>query len=106
MIVEQRTYTVQVGKMSAYMEAFSERGLPIMKRILGNFVGFFVSDLGELNQAIQLWGYDSYAERERRRAILAMEPDWLAYLKGSPPVILRQENRILVPASFSPKLSG
>jgi len=101
-IVEQRTYTVQVGKMNAYRDYFAEHGLPAQKRILGNFLGFFVADLGELNQAIQLWGYESYAERERRRAILATDSEWLAYLKSSPQVIVRQENRILIPAPFSP----
>ncbi|MFT3907555.1 MAG: NIPSNAP family protein [Steroidobacteraceae bacterium] len=102
MIVEQRTYTIQIGKMNAFRDAFAEKGLPAQKRILGNFLGFFVSDVGELNQAIQMWGYESYAERERRRAILATDPDWLDYLRNSPPVILRQENRILLPAAFSP----
>ena len=102
MIVEQRTYTIQVGKMNVYCDYYQEHGLPAQKRVLSNFLGFFTSDLGELNQAVQLWGYDNYAERERRRAILAKDLDWLAYLKGSPQVILRQENRILLPTSFSP----
>ncbi|WP_129781889.1 NIPSNAP family protein [Peristeroidobacter soli] len=102
MIVEQRTYTIQVGKMNIYRDYYAEHGLPAQKRILGKFLGFFVADIGELNQAIQLWGFDSYAERERLRAVLAADPDWQAYLKSSPQVILRQENRILVPASFSP----
>jgi hypothetical protein len=101
-IVEQRIYTIQVGKMNAFRDYYAEHALPVMKRVLGNFLGFFTSDLGELNQAIQLWGYDSYAERERRRALLATESEWLAYLKGGPPVIITQENRILLPASFSP----
>lgn len=102
MIIEQRTYTIQVGKMNAFRDYYAEHALGVQKRILGNLVGFFTSDIGELNQAIQMWGYDSYAERERRRAILATDPDWLNYLKTSPQVILRQENRILLPTAFSP----
>jgi hypothetical protein len=102
MIIEQRTYTIQVGKIRPYMEYFGAHGLPVMQRVLGNFIAFFHADIGELNQAIQLWGYESYAERERRRAILAQEAEWLEYLRNSPPVILRQENRILLAAPFSP----
>ena len=102
MIIEERTYTIQVGKVNAYRDYYQEHALEVQKRILGNLLGFFTSDLGELNQVIQLWGYDSYAERERRRAILATDPDWLAYLRTSPQVILRQESRVLLPASFSP----
>ena len=51
---------------------------------------------------VHLWGYDSLAERERRRAALAADPDWLAYLKQSPDIVVEMESRILVPAAFSP----
>ena len=51
---------------------------------------------------MHLWGYESLAERERRRALLAADPDWLAYLKQSPDIIVKMESRILVPAPFSP----
>lgn len=101
-IVEQRIYTIQVGKMNAFRDHYAQFGLPVMKRVLGNFLGFFTSDVGELNQAIQLWGYENYGERERRRALLATEADYLDYLKASPPVVISQQNRILLPASFSP----
>lgn len=102
MIVEQRTYTIQVGKMNVYREHYEKNGLPVQQRVLGNFLGFFTSDIGELNQSVALWGYESLADREARRAVLAKDPEWLEYLKASPGVILRQENRILLPATFSP----
>lgn len=102
MIIEQRTYTIQVGKMNAYRDYYEQNGLPAQKRILGNFLGFFISDIGDLNQAVAMWGFESYAERERLRAELSKDAQWLEYLKTSPQVILNQENKILVPASFSP----
>jgi hypothetical protein len=101
-IVEQRTYTIQTGKMNVYKDFFAEHGLPVQQRVLGNLLGFFVSDIGELNQVIQLWGFDSYEDRVRRRAELFSTPEWLDYLKNAPPVILRQENSILAPTAFSP----
>src|SRR5215469_14409146 len=102
MIVEQRAYTFQVGKVNQLLEYYGTHGLPIQQRILGNLIGFFSSDIGELNQVVHLWGYESLAERERRRAVMAKDEEWLNYLRNQPPVILRQENRILIPASFSP----
>jgi hypothetical protein len=102
MIVEHRTYTIQVGQMNAYRDYLAQHGLAVQQRILGNLIGFFTSDIGELNQAIQMWGYESYADRETRRAELSGNAEWLEYLKGSPKVILRQENRILLPTGFSP----
>ena len=102
MIVEERIYTLQVGKVATYRDFFMEHGLPVQQRVLGNLLGFFVSDIGELNQVIQLWGFDSYEDRVRRRAELFAAPEWLDYLKNAPQFILRQENRILVPTAFSP----
>jgi hypothetical protein len=102
MIIEMRTYTIQIGKFGQFAEYYAAHGLPPQQRILGNLIGYFSSDIGALNQAVQLWGYESYAERERRRAELAKDPDWLNYLKTAPQVIVSQENRILLPTAFSP----
>jgi hypothetical protein len=101
-IVEQRTYTVQIGKMNSFVEHYLQAGLPVMKRVLGNFLGFYTSDIGALNQAIHMWGYESYTDREKRRALLSADPDWHAYIKNGPPVVVSQENRILIPSAFSP----
>ena len=102
MIVEQRVYTVQVGKANQLIDYYGAHGLGVQQRILGNLIGYFSSDIGPLNQVVHFWGYDSLAERERRRAILAKDDEWLAYLRNQPPVITGQENRILIPVPFSP----
>ena len=39
--------------------------------ILGNQIGFFYTEFGELNKVVHLYGYDSYEDRDKRRAILA-----------------------------------
>jgi hypothetical protein len=49
-----------------------------------------------------LWGYDSLAEREKRRKALFEDKDWLEYLAQSPDIVVAMESRILVPAPFSP----
>ena len=102
MIVEERCYTLKPGTLRIYYEDYDPRGLDIQTRILGNLIGYFHTEIGELNQVVHLWGYDSLAERERRRALLAADPEWQAYLKQSPEIVVRMESRILVPAPFSP----
>ena len=102
MIVEERTYTVKPGTVHQYYADYNPRGLKIQQRILGHLIGYFHTEIGELNQIVHLWGYDSLAERERRRAALAADPEWLAYLQQSPDIIVAMKSRILVPAPFSP----
>ena len=59
-------------------------------------------DIGEPSSIVQLWGYDSFAERERRRALLQADERWKAFLAKLQPLLHTQQNRILIPAPFSP----
>jgi hypothetical protein len=102
MIVEERTYTVKPGTVTQYYDDYNPRGLQIQKRILGNLIGYFHTEIGPLNTIVHLWGYESLADREKRRAALVADPEWAAYLRQSPDIIVDMESRILIPAPFSP----
>lgn len=102
MIVEQRTYTLLPGKVPEYLANYEALALPVQPPILGNLIGFFQTEIGGLNRVVHLWGYDSMAERDRRRAELAKHPDWPVYLERNNPLVLTQENQIMAPARFSP----
>lgn len=102
MIVDERTYTLYTGKVGEYLRLYQAEGLEIQKRILGNLLGYFSTEVGTLNQIVHLWGYESMEERTRRRAELTADPGWQAYLVKITPLIRIQENRLLVPAPFSP----
>jgi NIPSNAP len=102
MIVEERIYTAQPGKAQEWLAFYGERGLPIQTRLLGRLIGFFTTEIGELNKIVHLWAYDSLAHREQARANLAKDPEWQAFLRESPKVLMHMENRILVPTAFSP----
>ena len=102
MIVEERTYHVFTGKLPELVGLYEREGTQIQQRILGNLIGAFTVDIGELSSIVQLWGYESFAERERRRAELQADEGWKAFLAKLQPLIHTQWNRILVPTSFSP----
>ena len=102
MILDHRTYTVGHGKMSSYLERYERMALPVQLRHLGNLVGFYVSDIGPLNQVVHIWGYTSLEDRERRRAAMAADPDWHAFLAANQGTFTHQEIKILKPTSFSP----
>jgi hypothetical protein len=65
MIVEERCNTLKPGTVHLYYQDYNPRGLRIQTRILGNLIGYFHTEIGELNQVVHLWGYGSLAERER-----------------------------------------
>ncbi len=102
MIVEQRDYQVHAGKLPDVLRLYEEEGIPIQEEILGGLVGAFVTEIGTLSTYSTLWRYDSLAEREEKRARLQADPRWKAFLAQVQPLFHTQQNRILVPTSFSP----
>ena len=106
MIVEQRTYTLHPGKVPEYMRLYEQEGFAIQGPILGNLVGWYTTDFGPLNQIIHMWGYDSYAERDRRRAELQKSTEWRSFVAKIMPLIRTQENKTLLPAPWSPVRQG
>ncbi len=55
-----------------------------------------------LSTYTHIWAYESFAEREERRARLAADERWKAFLAKVQPLIHTQRNRIMIPTSFSP----
>ncbi len=102
MIVEQRDYHVYAGKLPEVLRMYEAEGIPIQQRHLGGFVAAFTTDVGALSTYTTLWRYESYAERERRRADLQADEQWKEFLARLQPLLHTQQNRILVPTSFSP----
>jgi hypothetical protein len=101
-IVEQRDYHVYTGKLPELVRLYEAEGIPLQLEILGGLVGAFTTDIGALSTYTTLWRYDSYAEREERRARLQADERWKAFLGKVQPLMHTQQNRILVPTSFSP----
>ena len=102
MIVEQRDYHVITGKLGQLVQLYATEGIELQQQILGNLIAAFTTDVGALSTYTTMWGYESYAEREERRARLQAEPAWQEFLGKIQPLIHTQQNRILVPTSFSP----
>ena len=102
MIVEQRDYHVYTGKLADLVRMYAEEGIAIQQEILGGLIAAFTTDVGALSTYTSMWGYDSFAEREERRAKLQADDRWVAFLARIQPLIHTQSNRILVPTSFSP----
>ncbi len=102
MIVEQRDYHVFTGKLPELVRLYETEGTAIQQEILGRFLGAFTTDVGELSTYTHMWAYDDFADRETRRARLAADERWKAFLPKILPLIHTQRNRIMLPTSFSP----
>ena len=96
-LYEIRTYTYEPGAIPNVIQRWSERIEARTK--LSPLVGCWYSDLGSLNKWVHIWAYRDYAERERIRREAVQQGIW-------PPQggagLLKQENALVVPASFSP----
>jgi hypothetical protein len=101
-IVEQRDYHVHTGRLPELVRLYETEGIAIQQEVLGGLVGAFTTEIGELSTYTSMWRYDSFAEREARRAALQQRDDWKAFLAKIQPLIHTQRNRILVPTPFSP----
>ena len=102
MIVELRDYHVYTGKLPELVRLYETEGIAIQEAILGGFVGAFTADVGELSTYTHIWTYESFADREERRARLAADERWPGFLAKIQPLIHTQRNRIMVPTSYSP----
>ena len=80
MIVEHRTYNFRPGSLQAWLAKYESEGLPIQKKHLGQFLGLWVTEIGEMHQTVMMWAYDGIADRETRRAAMELDPDWRRYI--------------------------
>jgi hypothetical protein len=105
MIVEMRTYTAVPGRANEFVSLYESMGLALQKKYLGRLLGYYVTELGTLNQIVHLWGFDSLAEREARREKLDADPAWTDYKTAFAKLgaIQHQESKIMKPVSFSPQ---
>ncbi len=102
MYFEMRTYTLRPGVLQHYLDVFESTGLPILSRY-AKLVGFWYTEIGELNQVTHIWAYESLDDRTRKRAALYADPTWQAeFLPRVMPLLEKQENKILRAAPFSP----
>jgi hypothetical protein len=102
MIIEQRDYHVYTGKLNELIEHYAQEGIEIQKEVLGDLIGWFTTDVGELSTVVSMWRYSNFADREERRAALKADPRWPGFMAKIQPLIHTQRNRILIPTSFSP----
>lgn len=103
MLIELRTETFHPGKLAGFLKIVEPEILPLEKKYGGRLIGYFTTETGELNQAIQLWAYGDAGDLEKRSSALSRDAAFVGVMERLRPMIQRQESRLLKPASFSPR---
>ena len=101
MIIEMRTYLLKPAKLKKFLDIYDKQIRETHVSILGNQIGFFYTEFGDLNKVVHLYGYESFEDRDRRRAILTKNKDFLNYLAKVEDIIVHMKNEILLPTDFS-----
>lgn len=103
MIIEERYYICHPGRSQEFLTIFEEGCLAIQARILGCFIGMWETEIGgDLSQIVHMWGYTDLEDRARRRTKLFKNKAYMKQVARLLPCVMTMENRILVPARFSP----
>jgi hypothetical protein len=97
-IVEERNYLMVPGAVPRYLEAWHRLGRPAQTGHLGDPLGVYRVEIGDVNTLVYLWGFADLIDRERRRANLAADADFAAFRREVRDLLLSQTNRILVPS--------
>ena len=107
MIVEHRTYTIKALRTGDFLKLYERAALPLQLKYPGHLIGFYVSEIGPLNEVVHLWGFASLAERERRRALMEADPGWAVYRQALQEldVVVAQSTKMLRSTSFSPTVA-
>jgi len=100
MFVEQRIYSFAPGNTGEFLKTYEHEAMAAQTGALGQPVGYYVNEIGPLNQITTMWAYGSLDERVERRRNLFGDPVWQTFLKQCRPLMSHQETRVLIPAPF------
>ena len=96
MLYELRTYTVHAGAAPAIANLSATLGRDIRGDSFGKLEGYWITEIGPLNQVMHLWSYSGFEERARVRGELSKNKRWTGeYLPALRERLVRQEVRLL-----------
>lgn len=102
---EMRTYTYLPGQLPVIQKCW-EQALPTRLQF-GPVTAVWYSELGGLNKFVHIWPYTTLEQRDAIRQKAVATGHWPPYAKieregGKGYQLSEQENKIMLPSSFSP----
>jgi hypothetical protein len=103
MIYELRTYTTKPGAAPIMAKNAATVGRDIRGNDYGKLEGYWLTEIGPLNQILHLWSYADMNERMEKRAALGQNARWRAeYQPLNSGLMIRQDIRLMT-AVVDPK---
>eukprot|EP00794_Sanderia_malayensis_P012727 gene12727-14032_t len=100
-VYELGTYSIQSGKFNQVVHRLVQ-GLETRMKY-SKPVGFFLTDIGPLSRLIVLWHYEDLDQRDKIREASYADEMWSETIRDINVYVQDSSNKILVPASFSPR---
>src|SRR5216683_2937885 len=100
MIYEIRTYTLKTRSLAEvekrYGEAYEYR------KKYSPLAAFWHTEVGPLNEIVQVWPYTDLSERTRIRAEASKDPNWPPKIRE---FVIHQQVELVTPFSFVPEIT-
>ena len=98
-VYELRWYRTHVGKTAEWLDHF--KAVMPTRETYTRRVGLWQTQIAQLNEVVHLWVYRDLNDRAERRARLAQDPEWQAFLGKSAPLLAHMQATVLMPAPWS-----
>jgi len=104
MLLDVRTYTCRPGTIKKHLALYEKLGKGPQTRHLGQPFAYLATETGDPNQYVHIWLYENAGDREKKRAAMQADPEWIAYTEESAKLgaLVQQENKLMRPVEFFP----
>ena len=99
-IYELRWYRAYPGKLDEWFTL--TRGILPAREKYSRNVGYWQTEVAQLNEAVHLWVYRDLNDRAAVRAKALQDSEWQAFLGKAQPLLQQQDAIVLVPTPASP----
>ena len=101
-LYEQRTYQILVGRKGELIELYTTVGWPLLEKYGDKLVGYFLGDVGAMNQLIHIWRFEDDADRRTFWKAFYDDPGLMEFASRLRPLLAAQENKLMMGAAWGP----
>ena len=94
--------TCKPGTIKKHLEVYEQFGKAPQTKHLGQPIAYLVTETGNVNQYVHIWGYENAGDREAKRAACGPTLIGLPYTgKRKLGALINQENKLMRPVDFA-----